>query len=344
MRVEFIVFGVIVIFILLMSVFFILPTTVEITSASDLPILGLAPELTGTQEWINSEPLTLEGLKGKVVLIDFWTYSCINCIRTLPFLKSWDEKYADQGLVIIGVHTPEFEFEKDINNVLRAVSDNEINYPVVQDNDYATWRAYGNNFWPRKYILDSEGNIRYDHIGEGAYEQTEMVIRELLKEINPDVTGDITSITDDTDFSQIATPELFFGYEFSRNLLGNRKGFQPGLVVDYMKPTAFRPNTIHLSGKWKNEADRMIAVEDSRIYLLYHAKDVNIVSGGFGKISLILNDEPIPQDSWGMDTINGEIIIDGQRFYNAVSTPEYGLNMLEIVAEPGFEIYTFTFG
>ena len=141
-----------------------------------------APDFAGIERWINSEPLKIEGLKGKVVLVDFWTYTCINCIRTLPYLKEWDKKYKDRGLVIVGVHTPEFEFEKKYENVVNAVNEYQIKYPVAQDNDYATWRAYQNRYWPHKFLIDMDGYIRYDHIGEGAYEETEKMIQQLLNE------------------------------------------------------------------------------------------------------------------------------------------------------------------
>src|SRR3989344_6720269 len=173
-----------------------------------------APELIYGGEWFNSEPLLLKELRGKVVLVDFWTYTCINCIRTLPYLNDWHSKYSASGLVIIGVHSPEFDFEKNIDNVRDAVAKYEIKYPVVQDNDFRTWRAYGNQYWPRKYIVDKEGNVRFDHISEGGYEETEKVIQDLLKEIKPLNATSTTTQAETTDFSRIATPEIYLGYEF----------------------------------------------------------------------------------------------------------------------------------
>src|SRR3989338_3704157 len=181
------------------------------------------PELPKGLIWLNSKPLTMAGLQGKVVLVDFWTYSCVNCIRTQSHLNEWHEKYADQGLVIIGVHTPEFEFEKEYENVKAAVEKYGLKYTVVQDNDYATWRAYKNRYWPHKYLIDIDGFIRYDHIGEGAYAETERVIQELLKEkmeregsVKPleAVKGTIEAV--DVDFVKVRTPEIYFGYGFTR--------------------------------------------------------------------------------------------------------------------------------
>ena len=157
----------------------------QANAGSGLPVLGPAPDFTGYQRWFNTasgRPLSLEALRGKVVLVDFWTYTCINCIRTLPYLKAWDERYRDKGLVTVGVHTPEFPFERDAGNVEEAIVQNALRYPVVQDNDYATWDAYGNQFWPAKYLIDARGQVRYTHFGEGDYEETEGAIRRLLEE------------------------------------------------------------------------------------------------------------------------------------------------------------------
>ena len=345
MKVELIVFGSIAALVIVLSIFGNIP---QPTEKSSLPDLGKAPELEGIKGWINSDPVTLESLKGKVVLVDFWTYSCINCIRTLPYLNDWNEKYSDEGLVIIGVHTPEFEFEKDINNVKASVEKYSIKYAVAQDNDYDTWKAYNNKYWPRKYLIDAEGNIRYDHIGEGAYEETEKVIQSLLREINSTVNVNISQIPSDTDFLQIGTPELFLGYRFARAPLGNIEGFSPGNVVDYKDTVITRANTVYLSGKWKNEEDRVISVDNSKLFLIYRAKNVNIVSGGDAKITVLLDGKLLIEDSMGQDTVkeNGNTVvnIDSQRLYNIVSTPGYGEHLLEIDASPGFELYTFTFG
>jgi len=254
----------------------------------------LAPELARINGYINTEPVTLADLKGKVVLVDFWTYSCINCIRTIPYLNAWQEKYADQGLVIVGVHTPEFEFEKDYNNVRAAVDKFGIKYPVVQDNEKGTWQAYENQYWPRKYLIDDEGYIRYDHIGEGAYAETEKVIQSLLTERaaaagqNVTINGSISrpENAQSVDFYRINTPELYFGYSFARAQLGNPEGFKPGQVVKYTIPEGeLKPNAIYLEGEWKNHADSMeLQSEVGHIVLVYSAKAVNIVAGGSGEL------------------------------------------------------------
>ena len=317
----------------------------------------LAPELTNVNGYINSEPITLADLRGKVVLVDFWTYSCINCIRTIPYLNAWHEKYADNGLVIVGVHTPEFEFEKDYNNVKAAVEKFDIKYPVAQDNEKGTWEAYENRYWPRKYLIDNEGYVRYDHIGEGAYAETEKVIQSLLAERTQYIGANVTidqSISNpesapSVNFDRINTPELYFGYEYSRAPLGNSEGYQPDQVVNYTVPddTKIAPNRIYVAGEWKNNADHMeLQSEVGRIVLSYYAKAVNIVAGGKGELHILEDNSPLDDSSSGTDiSKDGTVKIDGQRLYNVVEHEEYGNHQIAIeVAGRGFQIYTFTFG
>jgi thiol-disulfide isomerase/thioredoxin len=317
----------------------------------------LAPELTNVNGYINSEPITLADLRGKVVLVDFWTYSCINCIRTIPYLNAWHEKYADNGLVIVGVHTPEFEFEKDYNNVKAAVEKFDIKYPVAQDNEKGTWEAYENRYWPRKYLIDNEGYIRYDHIGEGAYAETEKVIQSLLAERTQYIGANVTidqSISNpessqNVNFDRINTPELYFGYEYSRAPLGNSEGYKPDQVVNYTvsDDTKIVPNRIYLAGEWKNNADHMeLQSEVGRIVLSYSAKAVNIVAGGKGELHILEDNSPLDDSSSGTDiSEDGTVKIDGQRLYNVVEHEEYGNHQIAIdVAGRGFQIYTFTFG
>ena len=340
--VEILIFAGIIIFVAALAVFVNLPSNPK---TSSLPVLKKAPELTGTQQWINSQPLALEKLKGKVVLIDFWTYSCINCIRTLPYMNDWHAKYADKGLVIIGVHTPEFEFEKDYGNVKQAVEKYGIKYPVVQDNDYGTWRAYENNYWPRKYLIDKDGNIRYDHIGEGGYQETEEAIQELLREIRPDLKINMTEEEANTDFSQIGTPEIYLGYKFARAPLGNPEGFSPGNIVDYKAVNITAVNIVYLSGQWKNDEDKIIAVNNSKLFLAYKANKANIVAGGTSIIKTLLDGRQLNKNETGADTgENGVILINENRLYNIISTSGYEAHLLGIEASPGFELYTFTFG
>ncbi|MGI0038154.1 MAG: thioredoxin family protein [Nitrososphaera sp.] len=316
-----------------------------------------APELAKISGHINTGPITLAELKGKVVLVDFWTYSCINCIRTIPYLNAWHEKYADQGLVIVGVHSPEFEFEKNIDNVKAAVEKYGIEYPVVQDNDKGTWKAYENRYWPRKYLVDDEGFIRYDHIGEGGYAETEKVIQSLLTEravnsgqtINIDGSISLPDSAQSVEFNKIRTPELYFGYQFARAQLGNPEGFKPGEVVSYSIPenSAIQPNTIYLSGEWKNNKDSMeLQGPVGKIVLTYSAKSVNIVAGGQGEIHIVENKVQLTGDGHGTDVSDaGSVVVDGQRLYNIANHDDYGTRTIEITAfGNGFQIYTFTFG
>ncbi len=313
-----------------------------------------APELKGINGYINTNSEEFkEQIKGKVVLYDIWTYSCINCQRTLPYLTAWDEKYSDKGLLIIGIHSPEFEFEKDINNVELAVEKFGIDYPVVLDNDKVIWQSFENRYWPRKYIADDEGYIRYDHIGEGAYDETEKVIQDLLKERAARLGLNVASAQPLVDLEEFKhgsrTPELYFGYDFSfgRNQLGNPEGFKPRQDVKYIIPQNLKDNFFYLDGTWKNLEDRMILVSESgTIKLPYFAKQVNIVADGNSELTILLDGKPISQSYVG-DDVNqdGEVIISGATLYNLVNTPEPSKHVLEIqVNKPGFEIYTFTFG
>ena len=318
-----------------------------------------APEFEGITSYINSNGTKLSDLKGKVVLIDFWTYSCINCIRTLPYLVDWNQKYSDKGLVIVGIHSPEFEFEKGVDNVKQAVTRFGIKYPVLLDNDHGTWNAFQNSYWPRKYLVDSEGFIRYDHIGEGGYVETENAIRNLLAErggkqsISPTrVNQTNLSIPESqsVDFNQIKTPELYFGYQYARSQLGNNEGFDPEKNVNYtLASSNLKPNVIYLEGEWKNNADSMELVgKDGKIILDYSAKSINIVAGGKGEITVMEfgkdNQTSNPYSGNDLDT-EGKLTIDGQRLYNIGSHQNYGNHQIAIdVSGTGFRIYTFTFG
>jgi thiol-disulfide isomerase/thioredoxin len=322
-----------------------------------------APEFMDVSGYINTSPITLKDLRGKVVLVDFWTYSCINCIRTLPYLVDWTTKYADKGLVIVGVHTPEFEFEKNIENVKAAVQKFGIKYPVFQDNDKGTWNAYENRYWPRKYIIDSEGYIRYDHIGEGGYAETEKIIQTLLAEraaLQGAQTLDINSSAlsspaniQNVDFSKVNSPELYFGYQFARDVLGSPEGFKPDQVVNYSIPSSdLKANVIYLQGEWKNNPDHLELVGDSgKIALAYSAKSVNIVAGGSGQAkvsedgiqSVSANSTNSTRGS-DLDS-EGALSIDGQRLYNIARHPDYGNHYIVLdVMGKGFQAYTFTFG
>jgi thiol-disulfide isomerase/thioredoxin len=325
-----------------------------------------APEFDKVTGYINTKPINLSDLKGKVVLVDFWTYSCINCIRTIPYLVDWNEKYADKGLVIVGVHAPEFEFEKNIDNVKAAVEKFGIKYPVIQDNDKGTWNAYQNQYWPRKYIVDSEGYLRYDHIGEGGYAETEKVIQSLLQERSAQLSLDSSlpstnnnTITETTtipenvqsvDFSKIYSPELYFGYQFARAPLGNPEGFKPDQTVNYSLSdidSDIKPNVIYLDGTWKNNADNMeLQSNTGSIALVYSAKSVNMVAGGNGKVSISEDGTTLLGKYRGEDlSEEGKFTIDGQRLYNLSVHDNYGAHSIVIdVKGKGFQAYTFTFG
>jgi thiol-disulfide isomerase/thioredoxin len=340
---------------------FVPATIVENGTATHVKIdksqFKLAPELVKISGYINTDSVTLADLKGKVVLVDFWTYSCINCIRTIPYLNAWHEKYADDGLVIVGVHTPEFEFEKDYNNVKAAVDKFEIKYPVLQDNDRGTWKAFENRYWPHKYLIDNEGYIRYDHVGEGGYVETEKVIQSLLSEraaymgVNATIDQSISNPQNaqSVNFGQIDTPELYFGYQFARAPLGNPEGFKPDQTVKYTitEDAAITPNRIYLEGEWKNNADHMeLQGEEGRIVLSYSAKAVNIVAGGTGDLRISEDGSNLTDSSRGLDfSENGMAAVNGQKLYNLAMHEEYGKHQIVIdVKGKGFEIYTFTFG
>jgi Thiol-disulfide isomerase and thioredoxins len=318
-----------------------------------------APEFKGITSYINTNQTKLSDLKGKVVLVDFWTYSCINCIRTLPYLVDWNQKYSDKGLVIVGVHSPEFEFEKNIDNVKQAVTRFGIKYPVLLDNDHGTWNAYQNSYWPRKYLVDSDGYIRYDHIGEGGYAETENAIRSLLAERSNQQGLEISDLNQtklivsgapSVDLNQIKSPELYFGYQYARAQLGNIQGFNPEKTVNYTIPGSnLESNVIYLQGLWKNNPDSMELVgSNGKIMLAYSAKSINIVAGGKGEAIIM-------EDGKGNQTNNtfkgndvdaeGRLIVDGQRLYNIADHANYGNHQIEIAARgPGFKVYTFTFG
>ena len=325
------------------------------STQSDTPIdksrFKKAPELVGIAGYINTDSDLQEKIKGKVVLYDIWTYSCINCQRTLPYITAWDEKYSDQGLVIIGIHSPEFEFEKDINNVKLAVEKFGIKYPVVLDNDKKTWDAFENNYWPRKYLADDQGYIRYDHIGEGAYDETEKIIQQLLDERAKRLGLDTVSVQPLVDIKEYEhgskTPELYFGYDFAigRSQIGNPEGFRPNQDVTYTIPESLHEDNFYMEGTWKNLEDRMILVSDSgRIILPYFAKEVNVVAGGESELEIFLDGTKISDQDSGVDVNNGMTKTSGTTLYNIVKTADSTSHVLEIHVKPSFEIYTFTFG
>jgi thiol-disulfide isomerase/thioredoxin len=325
-----------------------------------------APEFVGIVGYINTPgntPITLTSLKGKVVLVDFWTYSCINCIRTIPHLNDWYQRYAGKGFMIVGVHSPEFEFEKNYDNVKTAVQKFGIKFPIILDSNHDTWNAYGNQYWPRDYLIDSQGYIRHDHIGEGDYNTTENVIQSLLAERA--ALGSLKEISFNTakattnnprslayvDLTKQITPEIYLGYSFARAPLGNPQGFQPDQTISYsISPSiSFDPNIIYLDGQWKNNPDNVeLESNTGRIILTYYAKDVNIVAGGHGQQGSVTENgaEKISKNALGKDlTPDGKFVLDGQRLYNLALHNDYGSHSIIInITGKGFQLYTFTFG
>ena len=315
----------------------------------------MAPEITGIAHYLNTTPDELnKQIKDKVVLYDIWTYSCINCVRTLPYITAWDDKYGDQGLLIVGIHSPEFEFEKNPENVKMAIEKYGIGYPVAMDNDMETWKAFENRYWPRKYIADHEGYIRYDHIGEGGYQETEKIIQQLLEERASSLGIQIAteaSLVELKEFEHTVfrTPELYFGYNFAqnRNQLGSNEGFQPGKIVTYSEPDKIDLHKFYPIGDWKNNEDSMELIsEKGSIKLLYNAKEVNIVTENNAELEIFLDGKPIPSQYTGRDiTSQNNLIVSEAGLYNIINSETSSSHMMEIkIKGKDFQIFTFTFG
>ena len=294
---------------------------------------GIAPEFRAIEEWINSEPLTMAGLRGKVVLLDFWTYSCINCLRTLPHLTAWDDAYRDDGLVIVGVHTPEFAFEREPDNVRRAVRDHGIDYPVALDPDFGTWEAWQNRYWPAKYFVDRRGHIRYAHFGEGDYEESERVIRQLLAEgkDGPLVSGAIEDATP----TGPQTPESYLGYGRIDRFVGS--SIQPDREAAYTIPRFVPLHGLAYGGRWRVEEERIVAGEDARLRLHFKGGDVFLVlgtSGGPETAEVTLDGERV-----------GTVAVTQDDIYTLARIPgENNEHVLDLRLSPGTEAYAFTFG
>ncbi|MDE1854887.1 MAG: redoxin domain-containing protein [Candidatus Micrarchaeota archaeon] len=343
-------FGIVALIILLAaaSTFVFNQAPSQNVSLSNLSNYGPAPNVQGIAAWINSPPLNISQLHGKVVLIDFWTYSCINCIRSIPHLNAWYNAYGNNGLVIIGVSTPEFGFEHNYTNVLNAVNQFGIKYPVALDNNYDTWTAYNNHYWPADYLIDKNGDVRYAAFGEGGYNQTEEAIRALLENAGYTVRANLTSVPLGINFSGIGTPEIYLGWDTARQPIGNSQGFSPNKTVDYSTPSITQNSTVYFSGSWYNAPDGMISVNGSKLFLVYRAKNVNVVASGNSTLTVKLDGSGLPGDYLGNDDqlVNGtaQARVGAARLYNIVSGPGYAWHRLEIDASPGFKVYTFTFG
>jgi thiol-disulfide isomerase/thioredoxin len=310
--------------------------------------------------FINTDEVSIEREldSDRVVLVDFWTYSCINCQRTLPYLNAWHAKYADDGLTIVGVHSPEFEFEENPENVADAVDRYGIAYPVVLDNSRGTWNNYDNRFWPQKYLIDHDGFIRYEHIGEGSYAETERKIQQLLREraratgIEPsaDLSSDpVDPDAEAADFSAITTPEIYFGAGRNAKFLGNADTGTTGTQELTLPPAEDRQSDLaYLGGTWDFEKESATARSaGSTIALEYGAKDVNVVAEGDGPIEATVRiDGEAPGEAAGADVApDGSVTIEEERLYDLVKHEGYGRHRITITAEEsGLSAYTFTFG
>ncbi len=300
------------------------PTIKEIMPKTSLSNYGQAPEFVGITTWLNSKPLTMQELKGKVVLIDFWTYTCINCIRTLPYLTSWYDKYKDKGFVVIGVHTPEFEFEKKTENVLQAIKHYNIHYPVAQDNNYATWNAYSNQYWPAEYLIDAKGNIRRTHFGEGNYDETEMAIQQLLKEKGEAAEQSLVPLTDQTPKDRF-TPETYLGKKRMERFVSDGNAQLPLHYFTY-------------KGMWSVQDEQAVAKKDASLILHFYANKVFLVVTPVGqkdRAKVFLDDKLI-----------GEVVFDTAKLYQLVDLKgNKGNHILRIEFQtPGTAVYAFTFG
>ncbi|PIR54949.1 hypothetical protein COU74_04395 [Candidatus Peregrinibacteria bacterium CG10_big_fil_rev_8_21_14_0_10_36_19] len=293
-----------------------------------------APELIEGGKWFNSEPLKLADLKGKVVLVDFWTYSCINCIRTFPYLEKWHEKYAKDGLVIIGVHTPEFEFEKDPDNLQKAIDDFGLKYPIMQDNNYATWRAYNNRYWPAKYFIDAEGRVVANHFGEGDYDESEKMIRKLLKEAG---SSFVDEIVQNDDYSvDASTPETYLG---SARMAGfsSPEGLHADELFTYSYPDSLEASSFAFAGQWIVQDEKAMPKKGASLKFDFEAKNVFLVMnplGGDGEVEVSLDGEVLKN-----------IIIDSDKLYQLVELQKAGRHILELkFLDNNSEVYAFTFG
>ena len=299
------------------------------TPAGGLRDFGPAPEFTGISDWLNSRPLTMSGLRGRVVLVDFWTYSCVNCLRTLPFLRAWDKAYTDEGLQIVGVHTPEFAFEHEVGNVRGAVKRLGVRYPVAIDNDYGTWNAFGNQYWPAKYLIDREGHVRFVHFGEGAYAETERVIRRLLAERS--TRSLVSAAIAEAMPSREATPETYLGYQRLMGLAN--PAVAPDRDAPYRLPARLAQNRLAYGGRWHVEAERAVAGRNARLRLRFRAKEVNLVLGGDGRVRVLLDGRPVRT-----------VVVHGSRLYNLLRLPRLKRGLLELRVDRGVAGYAFTFG
>jgi cytochrome c biogenesis protein CcdA/thiol-disulfide isomerase/thioredoxin len=296
---------------------------------SSLPVLGTAPDFTGTQRWFNSKPLSLAALRGRVVLVDFWTYTCINCIRTLPYLKAWDKRYRDAGLTIVGVHSPEFGFEKNAANVQRAVESFGLRYPVVQDNDLATWSAWGNQYWPAEYLIDARGKVRHVHFGEGEYDKSEEAIRALLAERGSQLGG-MAHPSDPYTITREATPETYLGSARAERWLPASPGRG---TKAYDAPASLPIGHFAYGGVWRVSPEDATAVDGATITANVQARHVYLVLGGRGDVGVEI-------DGRHTRTVH----VSKQRLYTLADFARADEHLLRLTFTPGVSGFAFTFG
>ncbi len=325
--------------------------------AVDLPSEGHLPAFDGATGWLNSPPLSPADLRGKVVLVDFWTYTCINWLRTLGYVRAWAEKYADQGLVVVGVHTPEFPFERDVDNVRRAANDLAVEYPIALDSDYAIWDAFSNRYWPAVYIADADGRIRHHHFGEGGYEECERIVQRLLREAGHEGVGeDLVTVAGDgfeaqADWANLESPETYLGYEQAQNF-ASPGGAEFDEPRTYVAPDPVRLNRWALSGDWTVERGASVLNRaDGRIAFRFHARDVHLVMGPRSRgtsvpFGVLVDGEP-PGAAHGLDVDEGgHGTLSQQRLYQlirergSITDRTFEITFLA----PGVEAYVFTFG
>jgi thiol-disulfide isomerase/thioredoxin len=311
-----------------------------------------APEPAGG-EWLQGGPVSLGALRGKgVALIDFWDYTCVNCIRTLPYVVQWHRRYAAEGLTVIGVHAPEFNFARQSEFVAQAVKDFQIEHPVVLDNSYIIWRAYSNRFWPAKYLVDGQGRIRYYHYGEGSYRETEALIQSLLTELNPHLKlPPPMDAVRDTDrpgaVCHRVTPELYLGHQ--RGQFGNPLGVAQGAAQEYRDPGVRMEGMVYLDGTWQvGDESAEAAAKNSSIAIRYTAKEVNLVMAppAAGPVDAAITLQPDQQPGQDVRTENGHqvIVVDRPRMYNLVANDQVRSGGLKLTAAaPGLTAYAFTF-
>ena len=304
----------------------------ELLRNGELPDYGQAPDFTRISHWLNTpgdRALTMHGLRGKVVLIDFWTYSCINCLRTLPYLEAWYRTYGKDGFVIIGVHTPEFAFEHELSNVREQSRKLGVRYPVALDNGYGTWNAYGNQYWPAEYLVDRQGHVRHAHFGEGEYDKTEQLIRTLLAERGAKLPTAL-DLPDRTPTGLI-TPESYLGYGRLARYAGSP--IRANRIADYELPASLGESELAYGGFWKVQPQRIVAGRDARLRLRFNARRVHLVLGGRGRVQVLVDGKP-----------ERTVVVTEDKLYTLVRRADITDGLLELRFTPGVEAYAFTFG